>query len=105
MLLWLLCQVMRLAMAFVGPLQHRFGFCPVAVFCEDCWGQYCGRCICQHRILLGVSVEDVDLGWVSGDEVAEGMHASCWRCFQRLGSDMAIVQPGAHNLFGGVLFV
>ena len=101
-------------MAFVGPLHNRFGVRPVAAFCEDCntnllvWrcyncvGQYCGRSICQHRIVPGASVEDVDLGWVSGNEVAEGMHAICWRHFQRLGSEMAIKPAGAHELLGGV---
>ena len=52
-----------------------------------------------------MSVEDVDLGWVSGNEIAEGMHAMFWRHVQQLGAEMAIDPAGAHDLFGGVCFV
>ena len=74
------------AMAFVGPVQNPHGFRPVGVFCDVCnvnllvWqcyacgGQYCGRCIFRHRRIPGASVEDVDSGLISGNEVAEGMH-------------------------------
>ena len=101
-------------MAFVCPLQNRDGLRPVAVVCEDCstnllvWrcyncgGQYCGRCICRRRIVPGVSVEDVDLGWVTGNELAEGMHFLKNVVVQRLGSHMAIDPAGAHDVFGGV---
>ena len=47
-------------------------------------------------------MEDVDLGWISGNEIAEEMRFICWRHFQRLGSEMAIDPAGAHDLFGGV---
>ena len=47
-------------------------------------------------------MEDVDLGRVFDNKVAERMHALFWRLFQRLGSEMAIDPAGAHDLFGGV---
>ena len=101
------------AMAFVGPVQNPHGFRPVGVFCDVCnvnllvWqcyacgGQYCGRCIFRHRRIPGASVEDVDDGLISGNEVAEGMHTLFRRFWQRLSSDMATdpAEANAHFCF------
>ena len=99
------------AMAFVGPVQNPHGFRPVGVFCDVCnvnllvWqcyacgGQYCGRCIFRHRRIPGASVEDLDSGLISGNEVAEGMHIIFRRIWQRLSSDMATDPAEANASF------
>ena len=104
-------QCVSSAMAFVGPVQNPHGYRPVGVFCDvcnmsvlvwdcyNCGGMYCGRCIFRHRIVGGITVDDVDAGRVSANEVAEGMHAIYFRFFQRLGSEMASDPADANDMY------
>ena len=83
------------AMAMVGPVPGPHGYRPVGVYCEVCdmnlltWrcyccgGLYCGRCIFMHRDVPGLTLEEMDAGIVSANEVAEGMHCLWFRFFFR----------------------
>ena len=98
-------------MAFVGPVQWPQGSRPVWVFCEvcetnllvwrcySCGGQYCGRCIFQHRNVPGVTVDECVADGRRANEVAEGMHQLWLRYFQRLSSTMACDPAEAVELY------
>ena len=95
------CPAFILAsMAVVGPLGTRWP--PVALHCDHCqipvmsWrcyrcgGSYCGRCIFLHGLIPDMT-PDVVANWnyIELAELAEGMHAVCWRWWQRLASEAA----------------
>ena len=98
-------------MAFVGPIAGPHGYRPVGVFCAVChenalvWqcyacgGSYCGRCIFQHRTIPGLSIDDMDSGEVSANEVAESMHILFFRYWRRLASELAMDPALANELY------
>ena len=54
-----------------------------------------------------VTVADVDSGRVPADELADGVHAYSWMCFQWMASDSAADPSGAaveRAVFGGLLW-
>ena len=85
-------SVSLIAMAFVGPVWNPHGYRPVGTHCnicnEDllvwrcyaCGGQYCGRCIQQHRDVPNISPIELDSGSFAND-LAEDMHILWYRFF------------------------
>ena len=106
-----LASLLQSVMAFVGPLQVPYNYRPVGVYCDvcdtnllvwrcySCGGQYCGRCIFQHRDVPGLTLAEVDAGHASANEVSEGMHALWLRFYQRLSSMMASDPADAADLY------